>query len=336
MRITNYRIEYVTPDTHLLEAFDKDNGIYTDYRLDKANNKLRLLNASNEVTKLIDLSPLNINLSNVYISINLTKHIFCIWNKYFSTAPYFKLYDFNMNLKLQLSTPICAVQICQEHDLIWIASKSDKEDIIQVSLYSFEGMIQASISIEDELYCCDNYFFTSLPNPSQILIAFNAGQDGFEQYMLEWKDNEIRLIHTLPWDSQFLFTLNNDTQAILVDSSILMLYSYPDFKEIVSSDFPADEIDEYPEDIMDTEEIIKLSDTKLLVFSESRYFIIDPHQMKIIDELILEDHETLLENCFLYPDINYIDNKLIFTYKQDSSLYAQTHCHVIYDDVYFD
>ncbi|HEY8562416.1 MAG TPA: hypothetical protein VIL74_18710 [Pyrinomonadaceae bacterium] len=199
--------------------------------------------------------------------------------------------------------------------------------MVEIQLRDVDGRrILDKVQLEDPLG--DSHFsFHSTNKPDFVSLWIAAGQDGQEICWLEIIDN--RLICKI--DSNFsettppAFSPDGAKFLVLENYDAIGCYRYPTLK-LGSCEWHLDDDDGFAEHIAFTS-----ADYAIVKSNEGRIFLIEVNEMKIVDELIIEDHAPLPEPHY-YPNLKgdnlctnlsrfyKINNNIVFVFNRDTDL----------------
>ncbi len=223
----------------------------------------------------------------------------------------FRFYDAKDNTLWTITERIAYALALPHDEHIWLVRR-DNYEAATVWLYDYQGKCLAEQHIEDEVYA-SIITLKPLPDEAGVVIAFAGGQDGSQSHFLQYQDESIHIIKTLPADIDYEGSIANNRQAILFNyyEQQLHIANYPTLKIRKTFQFP----DEYY-----CRHIQLLTDKRLLISDGSmgRHFLFDIDALQIREEIILQGYEPAVdEDGFLISpiaEIDYEDGRFIFHY----------------------
>ncbi|NJM52604.1 MAG: hypothetical protein HC846_03915, partial [Blastocatellia bacterium] len=138
-----------------------------------------------------------------------------------------------------------------------------------------------------------NFDFFPTNNSNQVALLLGAGQDGTEILWLENKNEKILCRESLLPEISLpppSFSPKGDEFLVLDDyENILYRYLYPQIEEAGSCQWETDE-DTYWFDLYYSH---LNEDYAVTMLNEKRVFLLEIKEMKIVDEIIIENHEPM-------------------------------------------
>lgn len=201
----------------------------------------------------------------------------------------FTIPKFKRTLLWQLDLPICYAKLCPDNEWIWLVQRNHQNEF-SILLYDYQGNFLANKVMADE-YGWADFLITQLPEHYAIMLNVANGQDGYCDYQLLFKDNNIHIIKQLEDNLSFLFSFNDNKNAVLLNfyECLIHIVSYPDFKILQSYQFDEEMYYEHLEKITD----------KFWLFSDGvhwRHYIFNAETLQIEYEIIIEGYEPVLDN----------------------------------------
>ena len=166
-------------------------------------------------------------------------------------------------------------------NLIWFAYRKSEKDI-RIAVMDNNNNITAYIDLEDD-FLDSELSFVSLPDENTVIVSLSAGQDGSQDFCLEFLKEKLTIIHKLPENLTYTFAINKE-DSLLIDFYTAEFYkiSNHDFQIKFSKTYPVFENDALSN-------VWKISDS-LGIFSttEERYYVFKLNTLDLVEELIFE------------------------------------------------
>ena len=187
--------------------------------------------------------------------------------------------NFFENLDTKEGTLICCHQ-SQGNNLTWfVYRKNDHKIRIEVR---DEKNVQYSYLDLEDCFVGSEVTFKGFSD-NRIIVSLTAGQDGSQDFCLEFLNHELNVRHKFPRNLAYVFSTDEES-SLLVNfySSEFYIISNHDFQIKFNQRFPVFEQDE-------VSNVWKINNS-YGVFSttEERWFVFHLKTLELVDEMILE------------------------------------------------
>ena len=204
------------------------------------------------------------------------------------------------NLDTKEGTLICCYQ-SQENNLTWFAYRKSSHEI-QIEVRDEKNLQSSYLNLEDSFLDSEVIFKSFSDN--KVIFSLTAGQDGSQDFCLEFLNHELSVGHKFPRDLAYVFTIDEES-SLLVNFYTTEFYkmSNHDFQIKVSQRFLVFEND-------GLSNVWKINNS-YGVFSttEERWFVFRLKTLEIVDEMVPEKCQGESSGIdTLFPT----DNQLIF------------------------
>ena len=183
------------------------------------------------------------------------------------------------NLDTKEGTLICCHQ-SQKNNLTWFAYRKSSHEI-RIEVRDEKNLQSSYLNLEDS-FLDSEVTFKSLSD-DKIIVSLTAGQDGSQDFCLEFLNHELSMRHKFPRDLSYVFTIDEES-SLLVNFYTTELYkmSNHDFQIKFSQRFPVFEND-------GLSNVWKINNS-YGVFSttEERWFVFHLETLELIDEMVLD------------------------------------------------
>lgn len=168
----------------------------------------------------------------------------------------------------------------QNNNLTWFAYRKSRHEI-RIEVSDEKNLQSSYLDFEDNFLDSEVTFNNFSDNI--IIVSLTAGQNGSQDFCLEFSNHELSMRHKFPRNLAYVFTIDEDS-SLLVNFYTTEFYkmSNHDFQIKVSQRFPVFEND-------GLSNVWKL-DNSYGVFSttEERWFVFRLKTLEIVDEMVLE------------------------------------------------
>ena len=168
----------------------------------------------------------------------------------------------------------------QKNNLTWFAYRKSSHEI-RIEVRDEKNLQSSYLNLEDS-FLDSEVTFKSLSD-NKIIVSLTAGQDGSQDFCLEFLNHELSVGHKFPRDLAYVFTINEES-SLLVNFYTAEFYkmSNHDFQIKVSQRFPVFENDRLSN-------VWKINNS-YGVFSttEERWFVFHLETLELIDEMVLD------------------------------------------------
>lgn len=169
----------------------------------------------------------------------------------------------------------------QKNNATWFAyRKSDNE--IRIEVRDEKNLQSFYLDFEDS-FLDSEVTFRSFSDNNRIIISLTAGQDGSQDFCLEFLNYELSVRHKFPRNLAYVFTIDDE-------SSLLVNFCTTEFYKISNNDFQIESSQRFPVFENDgVSNVWKINDS-YGVFSttEERWFVFHLKTLRLIDEMVLD------------------------------------------------
>lgn len=283
------------------------------------NNKMELLKVLNLEDYETTRKTKRKGSEKQHIQLNMAKELIAVWSEDTGLS----CMKFDGTKVFSYEGAYSEVHSDFRNEVLWAVLRNNNENIT-VQVIDYAGDILASLPMEDPLYQ-SMFGFTNLPEKNSVAISFGGGQDGSQDYFLEWKKDHIEIVKTLPDDLTFIYCDSTGKLAMLFDfyEGIFYKTEYPGLKEI--SHFIMEENEELEEYCAGS--IIQVNNEKAIICNEynQRYYLFDIKNMELSEEITFKGYEPKEDKdgeiCSDISTMSIKDGKL-FAYLKNKVLYC--------------
>ena len=211
------------------------------------------------------------------------------------------------NLDTKEGTLICCHQ-SQKNNLTWFAYRKSSHEI-RIEVRDEKNLQSSYLNLEDS-FLDSEVTFKSLSD-DKIIVSLTAGQDGSQDFCLEFLNHELSVRHKFPRNLSYVFTIDED-------SSLLVNFYTTEFYKISNHDFQIKASQRFP--VFEQEGLSNVwkINNSYGVFSttEERWFVFHLETLELIDEMVLDicqgDYsgidtlfptgDQLIFRCYLYNE----------------------------------
>lgn len=171
----------------------------------------------------------------------------------------------------------------QTNNLIWFAYRKSSHEI-RIEVRDEKNLQSSYLNLEDSFLDSEVIFKSFSDN--KIIVSLTAGQDGSQDFCLEFLNHELSVGHKFPRNLAYVFTIDEES-SLLVNFYTTEFYkmSNHDFQIKVSQRFPVFEND-------GLSNVWKINNS-YGVFSttEERWFVFHLETLELIDEMVLDKYQ---------------------------------------------
>ena len=168
----------------------------------------------------------------------------------------------------------------QKNNLIWFAYRKSSHEI-RIAVRDEQNFQSYYLDLEDS-FLDSEVTFKSFSD-SKIIVSLTAGQDGSQDFCLEFLNHELSVRHKFPQNLSYVFTIDED-------SSLLVNFYTTEFYKISNHDFQIKSSQRFPVFENDGLSNVWKINNSYGVFSttEERWFVFHLETLELIDEIILD------------------------------------------------
>ena len=183
------------------------------------------------------------------------------------------------SLDTKEGTLICCHQ-SQKNNLTWFAYRKSSHEI-RIAVRDEKNIQNSYLDLEDS-FLDSEVTFNSFSD-SKITVSLTAGQDGSQDFCLEFLNHELSVRHKFPRNLSYVFTIDED-------SSLLVNFYTTEFYKISNHDFQIKSSQRFPVFEQDGLSNVWKINNSYGVFSttEERWFVFHLVTLELIDEMVLD------------------------------------------------
>ena len=168
----------------------------------------------------------------------------------------------------------------QKNNLMWFAYRKSSHEI-RIAVRDEKNIQNSYLDLEDCFLDSEVTFKGFSDN--RIIVSLTAGQDGSQDFCLEFLNHELNVRHKIPRNLAFVFTVDKE-------SSLLVNFYTTEFYKISNHDFQIKSSQEFPIFEQDGLSNVWKINNSYGVFSttEERWFVFHLETLKLIDEMVLD------------------------------------------------
>ena len=187
--------------------------------------------------------------------------------------------NFFENLDTKEGTLICCHQ-SQGNNLTWFVYRKNDHKI-RIEVRDEKNVQYSYLDLEDS-FLDSEVTFKSFSD-SKIIVSLTAGQDGSQDFCLEFLNHELSVRHKFPRNLVYVFT-------IYEDSSLLVNFYTTEFYKISNHDFQIKSSQRFPVFEQDELSNVWKINNSYGVFSttEERWFVFHLETLEFIDEMVID------------------------------------------------
>lgn len=211
------------------------------------------------------------------------------------------------NLDTKEGTLICCYQ-SQENNLTWLVYRKNNHKI-RIEVRDEKNVQYSYLDLEDCFVDSEVTFKGFSDN--RIIVSLAAGQDGSQDFCLEFLNHELSVRHQFPRDLVYVFTIDKE-------SSLLVNFYTTEFYKISNHDFQIKSSQRFPVFEQDGVSNVWKINNSYGVFSttEERWFVFHLKTLELVDEMMLDKCQgeysgvdtmiqtsnQLIFRCYLYNE----------------------------------
>jgi hypothetical protein len=196
----------------------------------------------------------------------------------------------------------------QNNNLTWFAYRKSSHEI-RIEVRDEKNLQSSYLNLEDSFLDSEVIFKSFSDN--KIIVSLTAGQDGSQDFCLEFLNHELSVRHKFPRNLSYVFTIDED-------SSLLVNFYTTEFYKISNHDFQIKSSQRFPVFEQDGLSNVWKINNSYGVFSttEERWFVFHLETLELIDEMVLDicqgDYsgidtlfptgDQLIFRCYLYNE----------------------------------
>ena len=183
------------------------------------------------------------------------------------------------NLDTKEGTLICCHQ-SQGNNLTWLVYRKNDHKI-RIEVRDEKNVQYSYLDLEDS-FLDSEVTFKSFSD-SKIIVSLTAGQDGSQDFCLEFLNHELSVRHKFPRNLVYVFTIHEE-------NSLLVNFYTTEFYKISNHDFQIKASQRFP--VFEQEGLSNVwkINNSYGVFSttEERWFVFHLETLELIDEMVLD------------------------------------------------
>ena len=196
----------------------------------------------------------------------------------------------------------------QNNNLTWFAYRKSSHEI-RIEVRDEKNLQSSYLNLEDS-FLDSEVIFKSFSD-RKIIVSLTAGQDGSQDFCLEFLNHELSMRHKFPRNLAYVFTIDEE-------SSLLVNFYTTEFYKISNHDFQIKSSQRFPVFEQDGLSNVWKINNSYGVFSttEERWFVFHLETLELIDEMVLDicqgDYsgidtlfptgDQLIFRCYLYNE----------------------------------
>ena len=183
------------------------------------------------------------------------------------------------NLDTKEGTLICCHH-SQKNNLTWLVYRKNDHKI-RIEVRDEKNVQYSYLDLEDCFVDSEVTFKGFSDN--RIIVSLAAGQDGSQDFCLEFLNHELSVRHQFPRDLVYVFTIDKE-------SSLLVNFYTTEFYKISNHDFQIKSSQRFPVFEQDGLSNVWKINNSYGVFSttEERWFVFHLVTLELIDEMVLD------------------------------------------------
>ena len=196
----------------------------------------------------------------------------------------------------------------QNNNLTWFAYRKSSHEI-RIEVRDEQNFQSYYLDLEDS-FLDSEVTFKSFSD-SKIIVSLTAGQDGSQDFCLEFLNHELSVRHKFPRNLAYVFSIDEE-------NSLLVNFYTTEFYKISNHDFQITSSQRFPVFEQDGLSNVWKINNSYGVFSttEERWFVFHLETLELIDEMVLDicqgDYsgidtlfptgDQLIFRCYLYNE----------------------------------
>ena len=183
------------------------------------------------------------------------------------------------NLDTKEGTLICCHQ-SQGNNLTWLVYRKNDHKI-RIEVRDEKNVQYSYLDLEDCFVGSEVTFKGFSDN--RIIVSLTAGQDGSQDFCLEFLNHELSVRHQFPRDLAYVFTIDEE-------SSLLVNFYTTEFYKISNHDFQIKSSQRFPVFEQDgLSNVWKINNSYgVLSTTEERWFVFHLKTLELVDEMMLD------------------------------------------------
>ena len=183
------------------------------------------------------------------------------------------------NIDTNVGTLIGSYQ-SQKNNLTWFACRKSSHEI-RIEVRDEQNFQSYYLDFEDNFLDSEVTFKGFSDN--RIIVSLTAGQDGSQDFCLEFLNHELSVRHQFPRDLAYVFTIDEE-------SSLLVNFYTTEFYKISNHDFQIKSSQRFPVFEQDGLSNVWKINNSYGVFSttEERWFVFHLKTLELVDEMMLD------------------------------------------------
>ena len=168
----------------------------------------------------------------------------------------------------------------QNNNLTWFAYRKSSHEI-RIEVRDEKNLQSSYLNLEDS-FLDSEVIFKSFSD-RKIIVSLTAGQDGSQDFCLEFLNHELSMRHKFPRNLAYVFTIDEE-------SSLLVNFYTTEIYKITNHDFQIKSSQRFPVFEQDGLSNVWKINNSYGVFSttEERWFVFHLETLEIIDEMVLD------------------------------------------------
>ena len=168
----------------------------------------------------------------------------------------------------------------QKNNLTWFAYRKSSHEI-RIEVRDEKNLQSSYLDLEDSLLDSEVTFKSLSDN--KIIVSLTAGQDGSQDFCLEFLNHELSVGYKFPRDLAYVFTIDEE-------SSLLVNFYTTEFYKISNHDFQIKSSQRFSVFENDGLSNVWKINNSYGVFSttEERWFVFHLETLEIIDEMVID------------------------------------------------
>ena len=168
----------------------------------------------------------------------------------------------------------------QNNNLIWFAYRKSSHEI-RIAVRDEKNIQNSYLDLEDCFLDSEVTFKGFSDN--RIIVSLTAGQDGSQDFCLEFLNQELSVRHKFPRNLAYVFSIDEE-------NSLLVNFYTTEFYKISNHDFQITSSQRFPVFEQDGLSNVWKINNSYGVFSttEERWFVFHLETLEIIDEMVLD------------------------------------------------
>ena len=171
----------------------------------------------------------------------------------------------------------------QKNNLTWFAYRKSSHEI-RIEVRDEKNLQSSNLNVEDS-FLDSEVTFKSLSD-NKIIVSLTAGQDGSQDFCLEFLNHELSMRHKFPRDLAYVFTINEE-------SSLLVNFYTTEFFKMSNHDFQIKSSQRFSVFENDGLSNVWKINNSYGVFSttEERWFVFHLETLELVDEMVLDKYQ---------------------------------------------